>query len=112
MDIAPTLLTFAGAPTSDWPAFLDGRDLSSEWTTHQQQWSSWKSSDSTEVINIEFWGAAVPEGAIQFPKEATNNTYKTVRIIGADYGYLFSYWCTNEVEIYDTVVSLSPFRRK
>jgi N-acetylglucosamine-6-sulfatase len=41
----------------------------------------------------------------------TRNTYKTLRVIGEDYGYLYSHWCTNETDFYDTVVSLTCFRR-
>lgn len=99
VDIATTILSAVGLPKSEWPEFLDGRDLSADW--NDQGWSSWNTS--SEVINIEFWGAAVPEGALTIPN-ATRNTYKTVRIIGTDYGYLYSRWCTNETEIYDTVV--------
>lgn len=101
VDIATTILSAVGLPKSEWPVFLDGRDLSTDWNTHE--WGAWNTS--SEVINIEFWGSAVPEGALTIPK-AMRNTYKTVRVVGADYGYLYSHWCTNETEIYDTVVRL------
>lgn len=92
-------MTLAELPQNEWPAFLDGRDLSADWK--QQK------SHPSEVINIEFWGSAVPEGALRIPN-ATRNTYKTLRLIGEDYGYLYSRWCTNETDFYDTVVCFLP----
>lgn len=100
VDIAPTVLKFTGLPENEWPVFLDGRDLSADWTNHTGQ----HPTNSTEIINIEYWGAAVLEGALTNPN-VTRNTYKTIRIVGSDYGYLYSHWCTNETEIYDTQVS-------
>lgn len=43
-----------------------------------------------------------------FPGVYLNNTYKTIHIVGDGYGYLFSRWCTDDVELYDTVV-MAPF---
>ena len=112
VDIAPTILKFTGLPQDQWPVFLDGRDLSSDWTS---DWTEWKNGgdspvNSSEVINIEFWGAAVAEGALTI-KNGSRNTYKTARVIGPDYGYLYTHWCTNETEIYDTVVSCLKYYR-
>ncbi|KAK5084414.1 hypothetical protein LTR05_005490 [Lithohypha guttulata] len=97
VDLAPTILSFAGLSKNEWPPFLDGRDLTSDWN------GSAHTNASTEVINIEFWGLSGSEGALII-SNATRNTYKTIRIIGPDYGYLYTRWCTNETEIYDTVI--------
>lgn len=32
------------------------------------------------------------------------NTYKTVRVIGDDYDFSYSVWCTNEHELYNIKV--------
>lgn len=34
-----------------------------------------------------------------------NNTYKALRIVGANYSLYYSVWCTNEYELYDLTVS-------
>lgn len=91
-------MTWTGLPKDQWPTFLDGRDLSPDWTNPVGQ------TVGSEVINIEFWGTAVIEGALIVPN-ATGNSYKTLRIVGPNYGYLYSQWCTNETDFYDTVVS-------
>jgi len=100
VDITPTILTWTGLPKDQWPVFLDGRDLSPDWTHPVGR------TVGAEVINIEFWGDAGIEGGLNVDN-LTGNSYKTLRIIGSNYGYLYSQWCTNEIDYYDTVVSFS-----
>ena len=38
------------------------------------------------------------------------NTYKHVRVVGADYDVAYAVWCTNEHELYDMVVGLACTR--
>ncbi|KIY53242.1 putative arylsulfatase, partial [Fistulina hepatica ATCC 64428] len=109
IDIAPTVLTITGLDESSWPIFLDGRPLSSYWEAKDPN----KVANVTlETINIEFWGDAIIEvTGLDLNTSDSRNTYKTLRIVGGDYGYLYSHWCTNETELYDTVTDpyeLSP----
>ena len=103
VDLAPTILTLAGLPEDQWPTFLDGHDLSAYWTADTPTLSP-----PPEAIQIEYWGSAGIEASLngKRPTSDPRNTYKTVRIIGDGYGYLYSHWCTNETEAYDTVVRL------
>lgn len=65
-----------------------------------------------ETIQIEYWGTSIIETAgLNLTTYDSRNTYKTVRIVGDNYGYLYSHWCTNETEAYDTVVRLRLHRR-
>ncbi|KAI5794989.1 arylsulfatase [Geopyxis carbonaria] len=104
VDLAPTLLSFAGLSTREWPEFLDGRDLAPYWGRRAAALSP-----RPEAITIEYWGAGVLEGGLT--ANTTRNSYKTVRVVGDGYGYLYSHWCTGETELYDTVADeweLSP----
>ncbi|KAF1980805.1 alkaline phosphatase-like protein [Aulographum hederae CBS 113979] len=109
VDIAPTILSLVGLPKSQWPPFLDGRDLSQYWSPS----STHVETDAHEIIQIEYWGAASVEGALT-PRPLLGilqNSYKTVRIVGEGYAYLYSHWCTHETELYDTIADpyeLSP----
>ncbi|TGZ79523.1 alkaline phosphatase-like protein [Ascodesmis nigricans] len=92
VDIAPTLLDIIGVPSSSWPTFFDGRSL-------LPYLSRTSSSPLPEVINIEYWGGGLDEQTMAF---SPLNTYKTVRLIGPTYSYLYTHWCTSETELYDT----------
>ncbi|KAI0738200.1 alkaline-phosphatase-like protein [Daedaleopsis nitida] len=112
VDIAPTLLTFLGLPQDQWPKFFDGRDLSPYWSANEEQLRA-TLNPAPESLLIEFWGpGAIEATGLNLDKTSDlRNTYKTIRIVGADYGYLYTYWCTNQTELYDTVADpyeLSP----
>ncbi len=104
IDVAPTFLTFADLEKSSWPPFLDGRDLSPYWTST----SPLDIMPQPEMMNIKFWGdggiEATMPGYVQ--RSTTGNSYKTIRLVGSGYGYMYSHWCTGETELYDSIVSL------
>ncbi|WYZ39660.1 hypothetical protein EsH8_IV_000001 [Colletotrichum jinshuiense] len=105
-DFAPTLLEIAGLPSEEQPPFFDGSSLLKSW----QQPDS-PASTGKEAINIEFWGAAFTEMhewadgdyAPYFPGLYLNNTYKTMRLVGDNHSWMYSRWCTNQTELYDTL---------
>jgi N-acetylglucosamine-6-sulfatase len=122
LDLAPTFLELAGLDQSEWPEFLDGRSLLSTWKTPESGSLTKRSTtcprdvsynsttpttgsddegDSREIINVEFWGLQEVENMGR--EKYTQNSYKTLRIVGSDKTYLYSRWCTNETELYDTV---------
>lgn len=73
-------------------------------------------SSSSEHVNIEFWGKAIPEGIwgrygnvwdpdVGSKDTATNNTYKGLRVVAPEYNIYYSVWCSGEKEYYDSKVS-------
>ncbi|KAI4600575.1 hypothetical protein KJ359_000934 [Pestalotiopsis sp. 9143b] len=104
LDLAPTFLDLAGVDKSEWPAILDGRSLVSTWLNPLAERSTCRAADDDdvrEIINVEFWGPQQVENARM--DKYDNNSYKTLRIVGdAGSSYLYSRWCTNETELYDT----------
>ncbi|KAI1375772.1 arylsulfatase [Hypoxylon crocopeplum] len=104
LDFAPTFLEIAGVQQADFLPFLDGRSLVSKWHNSQSKIPTCPLDDTHEIINVEFWGSAGIESPLQDkPHNLGNNSYKTLRIVGEETGYLYSKWCTNETELYDTV---------
>lgn len=108
-DLTPTILKLAGADRDDLDGFpipLTAKELANP--------------ESGEHVNVEFWGRAIPEGKYgkigndSIPsiggteKNARNNTYKTLRLIGEDYNLMYTVWCTGEKQFYDLHVSLLP----
>ncbi|KAH8653756.1 arylsulfatase precursor [Xylariales sp. PMI_506] len=99
-DIVPTLFQLADIPLQDE---FDGEPIP---LTLDQANTSQKS----EHVNVEYWGTAVVEGI--YPGEGSlvqgssgiNNTYKTARIIGNDYSFSYTVWCSNDHELYDMTV--------
>ncbi|KAI2473328.1 arylsulfatase [Annulohypoxylon bovei var. microspora] len=103
-DFPPTFLEIAGVKSADLRPFLDGRSLLSRWHNPQTALPTCPFNGTQEVINVEFWGGAGIESPLQDkPYNIGNNSYKTLRIVGEEKGYLYSKWCTNEEELYDTV---------
>lgn len=93
-DLAPTILNLAQVPL---PNYLDGAVVPPIDPSPDAQ--------SFEHAQIEHWGAAADEDVIRnnYPDIAgvQNNTYKSLRVIGKDYNYAYTVWCTNQKELYD-----------
>ncbi|KAI1171282.1 arylsulfatase [Nemania sp. FL0916] len=108
LDLAPTFLEIAGVAKANWPTFLDGRSLLSNWknptAAPPAQCGAAAEDDAPEILNVEFWGDSGSEA----PVSDKRNTYKSLRIVsatgenGAVVSYLYSRWCTNQTELYDT----------
>lgn len=115
IDIAPTLLDFAGLNESEWPSWLDGRSLRPYFTAASSNSSNSSAADVSyvEAVNIEYWGKGIIEATDLGYGDTFvgNNTYKTARVIAEDYTYMYAVWCTGETELYDVVADpyeLSP----
>lgn len=105
LDLAPTFLKIAGLPKDEWPPFLDGQSLLQQW--HHPDSSTGKGSgggNAKETLNVEFWGLCIVEApnAAELGVPFKTNSYKTLRIVGEDESWLYSYWCTGEIELYNT----------
>lgn len=104
LDFPPTFLEIAGVDPAKFPPILDGRSLLSKWHNPESKIETCPLEDTHEIINVEFWGGAGIESPLQDkPYNMGNNSYKTLRIVGQEHSYLYSKWCTNETELYDTV---------
>lgn len=102
LDLAPTFLQIAGVANHKLPVFLDGRSLLDQWHEPEQVWDRAGTGNAKEILNVEFWGGCHFEAPpfTSWP----NNSYKTLRIVGEDESWLFSKWCTGDMELYDTSV--------
>lgn len=90
-DLAPTFLTFAGAPLR--PEF-DGSPI--PFTAAAIAGAEKK---KREHVNVEFWGVGLTEGV--YGTTYANNTYKALRLAGEAHNLYYAVWCTNEHELYD-----------
>ncbi|UNI22456.1 hypothetical protein JDV02_008345 [Purpureocillium takamizusanense] len=93
-DLVPTFFELAGIPLHDdfdgIPIPLTQKSLQHNKAKH-------------EHVNVEFWGSGLGEGTA-FPNlsnKFTQNTYKTVRVVGGEYDFSYSVWCTSEHELYN-----------
>lgn len=105
IDLAPTFLDIMGVPAEEWPELLDGRSLLSDWRNPVPEVPP-EIGAAKEIINVEYWGGnriEVPD----YPYPMENNSYKSLRIVSEENAWLYISWCTNEVELYNTTVSLS-----
>lgn len=103
-DFAPTFLDITGLAEEARPPFLDGTSMLEAWENPDDL----ALGRAKEAINVEFWGRAFSEiptwtGGDRRPGMYANNTYKTMRIVNEDYGYVYSRWCTGDTELYDTL---------
>jgi arylsulfatase A-like enzyme len=97
VDLAPTWWDIFGIPQRE---DFDGLPfpLSEEGISTLEQ-----SGTANEHVQIEFW--MKPNPSEYNNEEQANNTYKGVRIVGEDYGWYYSVWCSGSHELYDMTVS-------
>jgi N-acetylglucosamine-6-sulfatase len=103
IDMAPTFLEIAGVPKDEQPAFLDGRSLLNQWKNPEaERGEGAGQGNNFEVLNIEYWGS---NGVLAPGGFSTKNaTYKSLRIVGSNFAYLYTHWCySNEIELYNTI---------
>ncbi|EJT70274.1 hypothetical protein GGTG_12447 [Gaeumannomyces tritici R3-111a-1] len=100
-DLAPTILTLAGAPLRD---DFDGEAI--PLTSPTQNTTA--AQPRHEHVTVEFWGGAgIAEGDNHFDFGETKgpsgakNTYKAVRVVAQSYNLYYSVWCSGEHELYD-----------
>lgn len=95
-DLAPTFLELAG---EELRADFDGAaiPITSAKLLAAQDLRS-------EHVGIEYWGFGLSEGDYG-SGFYWNNTYKGLRLIGDDYNFYYSVWCSGEHELYDLTVS-------
>ncbi|KAK8212924.1 hypothetical protein M8818_003089 [Zalaria obscura] len=91
-DLAPTFLSLAGGRIRD---DFDGAAIP---ITSTQLLEA--KETRREHVNIEYWGFALGEGDFGAGFK-WNNTYKGLRLIGDDYNFYYSVWCSGEHELYD-----------
>ncbi|KAK2612612.1 hypothetical protein QQS21_001384 [Conoideocrella luteorostrata] len=93
-DIVPTLFELAGLGLHD---DFDGVPIP---VTSEAQKSLGRKN---EHVNIEYWGNGMAEGEGfgNLQGKFTRNTYKTLRLIGKNYDFMYAVWCTNEHQLYD-----------
>ncbi|TQV91343.1 arylsulfatase [Cordyceps javanica] len=93
-DLAPTFLTLAGIPLRD---DFDGLPIPVR--------SADKPSGLVKIehVNIEYWGRGIIEGTAFDGLRGYfgQNTYKTVRIVSAEYEFMYTVWCNGDHELYD-----------
>ncbi|KAJ0272780.1 hypothetical protein CBS470a_012565, partial [Colletotrichum nupharicola] len=103
VDLAPTFLEIAGVNPEDFPPFLDGRSLFDQWLQPESGYKSQNQGVGRELLNVEFWGSRIIEApAASEVGTILNNSYKTLRLVGNEFSWLFVKWCTNEMELYNT----------
>ncbi|CAG9948644.1 unnamed protein product [Clonostachys rosea f. rosea IK726] len=100
LDLAPTFLEIACVDESEYPVFLDGRSVLSNWHNPRNE----TDPNHHDIINIEFWGS----GESELPGQSGNrrNSYKAIRVIGTKSSWLYTKWCTGDTELYDTLVRI------
>ncbi|KAF4975790.1 hypothetical protein FZEAL_7471 [Fusarium zealandicum] len=102
LDLAMTFLDIAGLPKNEYPPFLDGRSLLPQWHKPTMEYPGQGQGNAQEVMNVEYWGGHRFDtlDAQIYP----NNSYKSLRIVGEEFAFLYNHWCyTNEQELYNTV---------
>ncbi|KID82851.1 arylsulfatase precursor [Metarhizium guizhouense ARSEF 977] len=93
-DIVPTLFKLAGIPLHE---DFDGVPIAV--TPEDQR----RQVRKNEHVNIEYWGRGYLEGEVfgNLRGAFSNNTYKTLRLVGDKHDFMYGVWCTNEHQLYD-----------
>ena len=110
-DFAPTFLKIASVPAEDQLMFLDRQSMLDAWKDP----SSEIIAKGKEAINVELWGSAYSEiphweggdYGVYFPGVYIKDDYKTMRVVGEGSGWVCSRWCTNDTEMYNSIVNFS-----
>lgn len=100
-DLAPTFFKMMGIPPR---AEFDGGAIPITQAEIDAR------SGKAEHVQVEFWGTqSGSEGAYGTSAPPVNNTYKAMRVFGANYSVFYSVWCTGDHEIYvsSTDITLS-----
>lgn len=82
---------------------FDGRSLLSEWQDESPRRKD--EGDAKEIINIELRSDKIFEAPSEIPWP-DHNSCKTLRIVSEGSAWLFVKWFSNEIELYNTTVSL------
>ncbi|PSN64170.1 Arylsulphatase [Corynespora cassiicola Philippines] len=91
-DLAPTWWKLLGIPLREE---FDGSAI----PLTNQEIDKVEFEGTKEHLQVEFWSTQHP-GEYANEREV-NNTYKGLRILGADYGFYYSVWCSGSHELYD-----------
>ncbi|KAI9335263.1 alkaline-phosphatase-like protein, partial [Obelidium mucronatum] len=97
-DFAPTFLKLAGATQTAYP--FDGEPI----PIHEDE----EADRNRETLGVEFWRPA--GGEFSPIPHGEENTYRSLRINGVGYSYLYTVWCTGHRELYDNIKD--PFQLK
>lgn len=95
-DLAPTWWDILGIPLRE---DFDGAPI----PLTEESIKTAESGKAKEHIQIEYWSLMNPS---EYNNEGeANNTYKGIRIVGEEYGFYYSVWCSGAHELYDMKVS-------
>ncbi|KAF4465579.1 arylsulfatase precursor [Fusarium albosuccineum] len=106
-DFAPTFLEISGLAKAHQPPFLDGDSLLEAWKNPNSR----RLARRKEAINVEYWGTAFTElqpwsggdYGSYFPGLYLENDYKTMRYVSEKGSWMYSRWCNNDTELYNTL---------
>ncbi|KAK3320357.1 alkaline-phosphatase-like protein [Cercophora scortea] len=104
IDLAPTILQLAGAPSR---ADFDGEAIPLRSTELAEA-----AETRHEHVAVEFWGMAATEGKLWDGEDRIilNNTYKAVRIVSKTYNFYYSVYCNGDHELYD--LTTDPYQQR
>lgn len=108
-DIAPTFLSLTGASAPvdfdfDGQAIPLTRSLLENIVPAGVEARASSGTSRSEHVNVEMWGIIMSEGkfgSVLYP----NHTYKALRLVGSEYSFLYTVWCSGEHELYNMKVS-------
>ncbi|KAJ3542813.1 hypothetical protein NM208_g3896 [Fusarium decemcellulare] len=106
-DFAPTFLEISELAKAHQPPFLDGDSLLEAWKNPNSRTLARRK----EAINVEYWGTAFTElqswsggdYGSYFPGHYFEKDYKTMRYVSEKGSGMYSRWCNNDTELYNTL---------